>query len=327
MTPQIHKCLVYDACARSAADKAFIADWDLKVLGPFLNSSSWDSAAYHELLCAEGYTGELCGQCDEGYGHQDLMCKGCMAPAAGRFAYAMTWLYTLLLLLALLLLHRQNFVCFRGVAEYLQNRLLAMSGKSGLLVDNYLLTRAMGDDLAALRAGCEAANLGGWPMWQHCYSAEPACAACACCCVMVGGLCCCRSCRCLCSSVHTMPASVAHTARPPCAPLTALTACLTALTACHCAADAADARRSSSLLNAIVMSSGPRTSRAAAPADPLSGYGVRPHKVDMATLQDAAGKIYPRQLPDSPQGSKRQAGGSSYFTASGSGVIRWALRV
>ncbi len=91
---------------------------------------------------------------------------------------------------------------------------------------------------------------------------------------------------------------------------------------CHCAAGPADARRSS-LLSAIVNSTGPRSSRSAppGPADPLAGYGVRPHKVGTAQLQDAAGKIYPNQLADSPKAGK-PVQGSSFFTASGSGVMR-----
>lgn len=153
---------MYDACARTPSDKEFVADWDRKALGPFLNGSV-DKTAYHDVLCAQGYAGELCGQCEDGYGHQDLRCKSCNGAASTRVAYFFTWIYTLALLLLLLLLHRQNFACFRGVADYLQNRLVAMSAKSGLLVDNYLLSRVLGDDLAALRAGCEATTVSEWP--------------------------------------------------------------------------------------------------------------------------------------------------------------------
>jgi hypothetical protein len=150
-SPQVHACLVAEACARSPAERDAVGSWARQALAANANGTV-DLPAYNDRLCADNYQGPLCGACAPGAGHRDLRCEACRPAAAGRGLYFLAWLYTAALLALLLLLHRRSFACFRGVAEHVQNRLVGFTAKGGAGVDNYVLARALADDVASLEA-------------------------------------------------------------------------------------------------------------------------------------------------------------------------------
>lgn len=103
MSPQVHACPNHDACAYATRAQDVMA-YQVAMGGDF---AAFSAPTYDDIMCAAGYTGNLCASCAPGYGRngESYGCVDCIDSAGGA-----GFVYLLLLLIpaALILLS----VCF-----------------------------------------------------------------------------------------------------------------------------------------------------------------------------------------------------------------------
>ncbi|KAI8467434.1 MAG: hypothetical protein J3K34DRAFT_523752 [Monoraphidium minutum] len=92
-SPQVHRCLLVDACNHSARAGEMQA-WAAAHAAMTVAELAPSFREYTQMQCAKGYQGVLCGECDEGFGRRGQSCIRCIQPSLNSFLYfmALSWI-------------------------------------------------------------------------------------------------------------------------------------------------------------------------------------------------------------------------------------------
>lgn len=106
---QLSRCISSLACRRSDATRRQMATWAYTAAN--LSTAQMNSSVvtpYMDSMCAQGYTGPLCGACEPMYGHTGTTCVKCLESGANSFLYFLVCCFMMVVPAVQMVLHAKG---------------------------------------------------------------------------------------------------------------------------------------------------------------------------------------------------------------------------